>query len=83
MREVVGTQLHVLTYRPARAVCTVKRSSCTVVRVRARHLEGMNHPSGFGVPSGGGILQLQLFSYASSGFVISLELRRGFVLHAC
>lgn len=77
MREVVGTQLHVLMYRLARAVCTVRRSSCTVGRVRAHHLEGMNHPSGFGIPSGGGILQLQLFSYASSGFVICLELRMG------
>lgn len=61
-REVACTQLRVLTYGPAHLVCTVRRSSCSVVRVRARHLEGMNHPSGFGVPYGGGILQLQLFS---------------------
>lgn len=61
-QEVVCTQLRVLRYCPAHVICTVGRSGCAVDRVRAHHLEGMNHPSGFGVPSGGGILQLQLFS---------------------
>lgn len=72
-QEAVCAQPRVLACGPAHLVGAGGRA-------RARRLEGMNHPPGFGVPSGGGILQLRLFSrprfsYSSCRFGICLELR--------